>query len=78
MLAHRVAKSPPFARLIPLAVTLIALTPARASDVDSEHLFGFTEGADIGEAGEREAETETIGRFGRAEGTYARSHKMIQ
>src|SRR5262249_28038802 len=64
------AKSPPFARLLPFAVILIALTPARASGVDSEHLFGFTEGADIGKAGEREAETETIGRFGKSAGSY--------
>ncbi|MBV8922141.1 MAG: hypothetical protein JOZ76_29405 [Bradyrhizobium sp.] len=44
---------------------------ARASDADSEHLFGFTEGADIGKAGEHEAESETIGRFGKSAGSYA-------
>jgi hypothetical protein len=34
------------------SMTLLAASgPARASDVDSEHLFGFTEGADIGKAG---------------------------
>jgi hypothetical protein len=48
-----------------------ANTGARASDTDTEHLFGFTEGADIGKAGEREAESETIARFGKAAGTYA-------
>jgi hypothetical protein len=54
-----------------LIMTLfVASEPARASDVDSEHLFGFTEGADIGRAGEREAETETIGRFGKSAGSY--------
>jgi hypothetical protein len=57
----------------PLLVAAMLATnePARASDVDSEHLFGFTEGADIGKAGEREAESETIGRFGRSAGSYA-------
>ena len=55
-----------------LVTTLfVASEGARASDVDSEHLFGFTEGADIGKAGEREAETETIGRFGKSGGAYA-------
>ncbi len=55
------------------SVAAIAGTSAgvSASDVDSEHLFGFTEGADIGKVGEREAETETIGHFGKASGAYA-------
>jgi hypothetical protein len=48
-----------------------AATRVRASDTDSEHLFGFTEGADIGKAGECESESETIGRFGKAGGSYA-------
>jgi hypothetical protein len=54
-----------------IAASIGASTPSRASDTDSEHLFGFTEGADIGKAGEREAESETIGRFGKAAGSYA-------
>jgi hypothetical protein len=54
------ANSPPLTPpLLLLATILIASEPVRASDVDSEHLFGFTEGADIGKAGEREAESET-------------------
>jgi hypothetical protein len=40
-------------------------------DVDSEHLFGFTEGSDIGERGEKEFETDSTGRFGRQGGTYS-------
>jgi hypothetical protein len=44
--------------------------PDAASDVDSEHLFGFTEGSDIGKRGEREAEIDSTGRFGRLGGTY--------
>jgi hypothetical protein len=39
-------------------------------DVDSEHLFGFTEGSDIGERGETELEADSTGRFGRQGGTY--------
>jgi hypothetical protein len=40
-------------------------------DADTEHLFGFTEGSDIGERGEKEFEAESIGRFGRQGGSYA-------
>jgi len=42
-----------------------------ARDIDSEHLFGFTEGSDIGERGEREAEADSTGRFGKGGGSYA-------
>lgn len=44
-------------------------TPALA-DVDSEHLFGFTEGTDIGTPFLPEGELETIGAFGRSTGSY--------
>ncbi len=42
----------------------------RASGIDSEHLFGLTEGSDIGAAGEREIELEAAARFGKSSGTY--------
>ncbi|ACL55175.1 conserved hypothetical protein [Methylobacterium nodulans ORS 2060] len=35
------------------------------AEIDSEHLFGFTEGSDIGVPGERELEQETTARIGR-------------
>ena len=54
------------ARSCLVVATLATSQLARASVVDSEHLFGFTEGADIGKVGEREAETETIGHFGKS------------
>jgi hypothetical protein len=41
------------------------------SDVDTEHLFGFTEGSDIGERGEKEFETDSTGRLGRQGGSYS-------
>ncbi|MFH6787159.1 MULTISPECIES: hypothetical protein [Methylobacterium] len=34
-------------------------------DVDTEHLFGFTEGADAGEKGEQEAVVDTVTRIGK-------------
>jgi hypothetical protein len=63
-----------------LAAGLAVGAPAHANEVkekgekhegfDTEHIFGFTEGADIGEKGEREAESGTVGAFGRSAGRY--------
>src|SRR5262249_60182643 len=39
-------------------------------EVDTEHMFGFTEGSDTGEAGEKELETDSTGRFGKPGGAY--------
>jgi hypothetical protein len=41
-----------------------------AGEVDTEHMFGFTEGSDIGEAGEMELEADSTGRFGKLGGSY--------
>jgi hypothetical protein len=51
----------------------LALTPmaARAGEVDTQFIFGFTMGADVGELGEREIESQTLGRFGKSGGSYA-------
>jgi hypothetical protein len=38
---------------------------------DTEHMFGFTEGSDIGHKGDLEGEVETIGRFGRQANAYS-------
>jgi hypothetical protein len=40
-------------------------------DIDSEHIFGITEGSDVGDKGEKEVEVEPFGRFGKRGGTYA-------
>jgi hypothetical protein len=51
-----------FAALVPAAV--------RAEEgIDTEHIFGFMIGTDVGNVGEREFQTETTGRFGKS-GTY--------
>ena len=49
---------------------LLAPRTGHASDVDTKFLFGFTEGADVGTFGEKEIESQTIGRFGKADGSY--------
>ena len=53
-------------------VSLVALMPAcaRAEGFDTEHIFGFMIGTDVGAVGEREFQSETTGRFGRGGGTY--------
>lgn len=38
--------------------------------IDTEYLFGFLTGTDIGEVGERELESTTVGRLGKATGSY--------
>ena len=52
-------------------VLMTGLGQARAADTDSEHLFGFTEGSDIGEKGEKEAEFGVFGRLSKRAGSYA-------
>jgi hypothetical protein len=42
----------------------------KPGEVDTEHMFGFTEGSDIGEAGEKELEADSTGRFGKPGGSY--------
>ncbi|SEN81253.1 hypothetical protein SAMN02799625_01924 [Methylobacterium sp. UNC300MFChir4.1] len=54
------ALGPALAQSLPTAAE--NLTPG---DLDSEHLFGFTEGSDLGVPGEAELEWETSGRLGR-------------
>jgi hypothetical protein len=40
------------------------------SEIGSEDLFGFTEGSDVGDAGELEGSIDSTGRFGRRGGRY--------
>jgi hypothetical protein len=63
-----------------LVAMLGAIAPAQGEprkaahgtgEVDTEHMFGFTEGSDIGAVGEKELETDSTGRFGRAGGFYS-------
>lgn len=53
-------------------VSLAALLPAcaYAEGFDTEHIFAFMIGADVGSFGEREFQTETTGRLGRSGGAY--------
>lgn len=44
---------------------------AHAGDIDTEFLFGFLTGTDIGDVGDREFENETTGRLARRSGSYS-------
>jgi hypothetical protein len=59
---------------------LAIATPCRADGtrggaknvgVDTEDIFGFVEGSDIGDKGEREVESDAIIRAGRSTGSFA-------
>lgn len=53
---------------------ILMLVPAHAGDdlaFDTENLFGFLVGTDIGRVGEIELETETAGAFGKRSGSFA-------
>ena len=45
-------------------------TDARTATIETEHLFGFTIGSDVGEVGERELEGSVTGRFAKRTGSY--------
>ena len=46
--------------------------------VDTEHLFGFTEGADIGAAGEKEVESDSTFRYGKQTGLFANASSELE
>jgi hypothetical protein len=51
---------------------LLALSAAAgAKDLETTHLFGFTLGSDVNDAGEIEGESETTGRFVKRAGSYS-------
>ena len=50
----------------------------RAEEVDTQFIFGFTTGADVGELGEKEIESETVGRFGKRDGSYTALESQLR
>jgi hypothetical protein len=49
----------------------IVWSGAAVAEIDSEHLFGFTEGTEIGRKGDKELELEAHGRFQKRFGHYS-------
>ncbi|WP_441237623.1 hypothetical protein [Bradyrhizobium sp. 930_D9_N1_4] len=63
-----------------IAACTVALAPACVSaeeGFDTEHIFGFMIGTDVGNPGEREFQTETTGRFGKG-GTYRALQQEVE
>ena len=61
------------AKTLRVAILCLAtLLPAcvHAEGIDTEHLYGFMIGTDIGTVGEREFQSQTTGRFARSGGSY--------
>jgi len=54
------------------SVCIAALLPigGHAEGIDTEHLFAFMIGSDVGNAGEREFQSQTTGRFSKSGGRY--------
>src|SRR5260370_1635663 len=64
-------KMRPYATLLQIAVgCTVLLLCGHAEGSDSERLFGFTMGSDVGEAGEREFQNQATGRFAKSAGSY--------
>ena len=55
---------------ISLAGTGISFAETAENKIDTEALFGFLTGTDIGEPGDKELESTTVGRFGKRSGSY--------
>ncbi|WP_249147799.1 hypothetical protein [Bradyrhizobium jicamae] len=58
------------AALLPLAV--------QAEDIDTEHIFGFMIGSDVGDPGEREFQSQTTGHFAKNGGTYRALNQELE
>src|SRR5438128_2962016 len=56
----------------------LAAGQPRAAEVDTEHLFGFTIGSDIGDKGEKEFESETTARAGKGGGSYSALSQQLE
>ena len=68
---RRLIKMRTYATLLQIVMGCTLLPSCgHAEGIDTEHLFGFTIGTDVGEAGEREFQNQTTGRFAKSSGTY--------
>ena len=57
---------------VALCVSFVsAVTLAKAAELETTHIFGFTFGSDVNAVGEKEAESEAVGGFGKSAGTYS-------
>lgn len=61
-------------------MSCLLLPPAsgHAEGIDTEHIYGFMIGTDVGELGEREFQSETTGRFSRDGGSYRAAGQELE
>src|SRR5262249_36079801 len=52
--------------------------PGRAEGIDTEHIYAFMIGTDVGDLGEREFQSETTGRFSKQAGTYQATSQQME
>jgi hypothetical protein len=57
---------------------LLSGASGHAEGIDTEHIYGFMIGSDVGERGEREFQTETTGRFSRIGGSYQALSQQVE
>ncbi len=63
--------------LFALAALAVIPTDARTQPIETEHLFAFTIGSDVGDLGDREIEGSVTGRFAKRNGTYSASSSTL-
>jgi hypothetical protein len=71
----------PRARVLSVVFLCIpALLPVRghAGEVDTEHMFGFMIGSDVGDVGEREIHSKTTARISKASGAYKAIEQAVE
>jgi len=61
-----------------LCFSTLAPACAYAEEIDTEHLYGFTIGTDVGNFGEREFQSQTTGRFSKSAGSYRAIDQEIE
>src|SRR5260370_13622088 len=63
----------------PCLLLALAMLPtgARCGTIETEHLFGFTIGSDVGDVGERELEGSVTGRFAKRSGLYGATESTM-
>jgi len=64
------ARAPTFWTLVACTLALLQARASAEEGFDTEHIFGFMIGTDVGNPGEREFQSQTTGRFGKGSGTY--------
>src|ERR1700712_1288377 len=67
-----------FQAIIVCLAAMMPLCVQAEEGIDTEHIFAFMIGADVGNVGEREFQTETTGRFARSGGNYRAGRQQLE